>query len=270
MDRGALDAAEIATLYDVRSAGMCSDNPAIVAPESMPPGIVGQAYAQSLTAALGQPPYAWSLAAGSLPPGLSLSAVGEITGIPASTGSSTFTARLTDDATMVAERQYEISVGSCLMPSAEMAAWWPGEGNGDDWIGTSHGTVGARTYFVPGVRGDAFLPEPKQTALLRFGTTKMVSVKNWKEFKREREKRLSAFLDSEERKKILRKREALFEKKRGFFGGEKYKYNIFYIHRMLPMYDMEEDCLKMKYSIPDNTIEACLDWLSSKKDAKKR
>ena len=54
------------------------------------------------------------------------------------------------------EREFDIDVGACLMTSATTAAWWPGEGNGDDWIGESHGTVGAKTYFVPGIKGDAF------------------------------------------------------------------------------------------------------------------
>jgi len=61
-------------------------------------GKVGQAYSDFLTAVGGTKPYAWSLDSGSLPDGLSLnSSTGEISGTPSTAGTSSFTARLTDD-----------------------------------------------------------------------------------------------------------------------------------------------------------------------------
>ena len=59
---------------------------------SLPAGTVGASYSATLQVAGGGPTYAWTLASGSLPPGLSLNAAsGAITGTPTSAGSSTFT-----------------------------------------------------------------------------------------------------------------------------------------------------------------------------------
>jgi hypothetical protein len=56
---------------------------------SLPGGAVNQAYSTTLSAAGGTAPYTWSLAVNSaLPPGLSLSANGQITGTPTSGGST--------------------------------------------------------------------------------------------------------------------------------------------------------------------------------------
>lgn len=63
----------------------------------LPAGPVGSAYSQTLAASGGTPPYAnWKLAAGSLPPGLTLSSSGLISGTPSSVGSATVTVEVTD------------------------------------------------------------------------------------------------------------------------------------------------------------------------------
>jgi 6-phosphogluconolactonase (cycloisomerase 2 family) len=67
-------------------------------PATLPNGAAGVAYAQVLTPSGGQPPYAWTLASGTLPAGISFSAVtGTVSGTPQAGGTSgTFTVRLTD------------------------------------------------------------------------------------------------------------------------------------------------------------------------------
>ncbi|HTO45284.1 MAG TPA: putative Ig domain-containing protein [Burkholderiales bacterium] len=55
---------------------------AITSPATLPAAQVGVPYSFTLTATGGTPPYAWSLASGSLPAGLSLSASGLISGTP--------------------------------------------------------------------------------------------------------------------------------------------------------------------------------------------
>lgn len=151
-----LSESEINAAYDVRSAGLCAGLPVIAAPAMLPPGIAGVAYSQALTARLGEPPYTWSLVAGSPPDGLALTADGTLAGTPAAAGSATFTVRVTDHAAQTADRQYTLAVGTCLTPGAGLAALWSGEGNGDDSIGTSHGSVGPMVYYVPGMKGRAF------------------------------------------------------------------------------------------------------------------
>ena len=63
---------------------------------SLPPGTVGTAYSQTLTAASGVTPYTWSLTSGSLPAGLNLSASGIISGTPAFATNANFTVQVTD------------------------------------------------------------------------------------------------------------------------------------------------------------------------------
>jgi Putative Ig domain len=48
----------------------------------LPDGFLGLPYLQVITASGGDPPYTFSIAGGSLPPGLSLAADGTISGIP--------------------------------------------------------------------------------------------------------------------------------------------------------------------------------------------
>jgi hypothetical protein len=62
---------------------------------SVPEGEVGLAYSATLSATGGTPPYSWSVQAGALPPGLSLSAAGAISGTPALEGDYTFKVRCT-------------------------------------------------------------------------------------------------------------------------------------------------------------------------------
>jgi hypothetical protein len=62
-----------------------------IATASLPGGTVGVAYSQVLVAAGGTGAYTWSVSAGTLPPGLTLSASGTITGTPTRAGAAYFT-----------------------------------------------------------------------------------------------------------------------------------------------------------------------------------
>jgi len=64
---------------------------------SLPGGVHGSAYSATLKASGGKTPYTWSISAGSLPAGLTLSAsTGVISGTPTTAGTSNFTVRVTD------------------------------------------------------------------------------------------------------------------------------------------------------------------------------
>jgi hypothetical protein len=68
-------------------------------------GSTGVDYAYQLLFAGGVPPRTWSMGTGSLPPGLSLSSSGVISGKPTQVGTFTFTVRLTDSAPTTATSQ---------------------------------------------------------------------------------------------------------------------------------------------------------------------
>ncbi|HXC48920.1 MAG TPA: N,N-dimethylformamidase beta subunit family domain-containing protein [Candidatus Sulfotelmatobacter sp.] len=70
-----------------------------VSTASLPNGTQSVAYNQSLAATSGTIPYHWSLISGALPPGLALSASGNISGTPAAVGTSGFTVQVTDSST---------------------------------------------------------------------------------------------------------------------------------------------------------------------------
>ena len=68
----------------------------VISTTTLPNGTVGAAYSQILTATGGVSPETWSLAAGSLPAGLSLSTTGVISGTPTASGTASFSVNLTD------------------------------------------------------------------------------------------------------------------------------------------------------------------------------
>lgn len=65
---------------------------------TLPSAVVGSAYpATSVgTPAGGTAPYTWAVTAGALPPGMSLSAAGVLSGTPTAAGNFAFTATVTD------------------------------------------------------------------------------------------------------------------------------------------------------------------------------
>ncbi|HMF95665.1 MAG TPA: Ig-like domain-containing protein [Vicinamibacterales bacterium] len=103
--------------------------PLSITTASLPDGAVGAPYSQTLAAAGGNKPYTWSLAAGSLPAGVSLaSATGVISGTPSAAGAATFTVQAVDHTTpgMVAQRQLSMTIApaptiSALSPASGMA-----------------------------------------------------------------------------------------------------------------------------------------------------
>jgi hypothetical protein len=77
--------------------------PLVLTTTSLPTAIVGVPYSAQLTATGGVTPYTWSVTSGSLPAGLTLNiGTGVISGTPTQTGSSTFTAAVTDSETPAA------------------------------------------------------------------------------------------------------------------------------------------------------------------------
>jgi hypothetical protein len=71
--------------------------PIVIDPPTLPDGVVGTAYSQTITADGGTPPYAYSVEAGALPNGLTLDpSTGVISGTPIMSGTFNFTIGATD------------------------------------------------------------------------------------------------------------------------------------------------------------------------------
>ena len=83
--------------------------PAItLSPAALPAGTVGTAYNQTITASGGTSPYSIAVSVGSLPPGLTLSPSGVLSGTPSVPGSFTFTVTAADANSCKGNRSYTL------------------------------------------------------------------------------------------------------------------------------------------------------------------
>jgi hypothetical protein len=106
-------------------------SPFTIVSNTLPGGTVGVSYSQALQASGGTGTYAWSLAAGQLPPGLTLAPGGTISGTPTSAGSFNFTVQVVSG-TLSAQRALSISVGQ-----ASAALAWHFDADLEGWSCTS-------------------------------------------------------------------------------------------------------------------------------------
>ena len=83
--------------------------PLSIVTSALPSATTGQPYNTTLTATGGTPPFVWS-AFGALPPGLSLSAGGAISGTPTASGSYTLSIKVTDSQNVVATASLSLTV----------------------------------------------------------------------------------------------------------------------------------------------------------------
>ncbi len=102
--------------------------PLAITTSSLPPGTVGVPYSQTVAATGGVTPYSWSIASGSLPPGVNLSGAGLVSGTPTANGSFAVTLRVTDAASQSATQTLTLQVGAALsvttttLPAATVGA----------------------------------------------------------------------------------------------------------------------------------------------------
>ncbi|HVP00135.1 MAG TPA: Ig domain-containing protein [Bryobacteraceae bacterium] len=84
-----------------------------ISPATLPGGTVGTAYSQALTAAGGQAPYTWSVAAGNPPGGLTLDpASGVLSGTPTAAGTFAFTAQVADATGAIGQMRYSLTIAN--------------------------------------------------------------------------------------------------------------------------------------------------------------
>lgn len=84
--------------------------PLVVLPATLPNAPIGVSYDQAITHEGGEPPVTFSIAAGALPPGLSLATTGELTGTPTTTGTYAFTVRASSPGGCATDKPYTIAV----------------------------------------------------------------------------------------------------------------------------------------------------------------
>jgi hypothetical protein len=83
-------------------------------PPTLPSGTVGVPYAQTFIGSGGTAPYLFTMTAGALPAGLTLTPAGVLAGTPTTAGPTTFTIRATDANGCFVERVYAVAIATAV------------------------------------------------------------------------------------------------------------------------------------------------------------
>ncbi|MFZ2755066.1 MAG: Calx-beta domain-containing protein, partial [Lysobacteraceae bacterium] len=124
-----LSGATNATIADNQGLGTITndDVPVTVNPATLPDGAVAAAYSQTTTASGGAGPYTFTVTAGSLPAGVTLSPGGALSGTPTAGGSFNFTITATDSSPFpgpfAGSRAYTIAIAAptIVLPATPLA-----------------------------------------------------------------------------------------------------------------------------------------------------
>ncbi|MBI4661362.1 MAG: carbohydrate-binding protein, partial [Verrucomicrobia bacterium] len=158
----ALSPTEIAAMFAAGSAGKCkltADCPPIsISPSVLPGADLGRVYRQTLTASGGSgAPFTFS---STLPPGMTLTTNGVLSGTPTNLGVHTLNIRVTDAAGCSQVLSLSLVVTErpavCVDRPQGLVAWWPGNGNVNEIVGTSAGVLSGNLAFKSGQVAQAF------------------------------------------------------------------------------------------------------------------
>ena len=163
----ALTPAEIFDIYNADLAGKNVTAPYFTTSSPLPAAATtGTGYTQQLTTVLGTAPVSFTLSAGALPPGMTLSPAGVVSGASAVPGVFDFTVAATDASGNPTGQLYVLPVVAPVPPPPGLVSWWRGEpttgavvqdsidgNNGGFFTGT---TPASPSYTPDGRVGGAF------------------------------------------------------------------------------------------------------------------
>ncbi|MBK9193061.1 MAG: putative Ig domain-containing protein, partial [Crocinitomicaceae bacterium] len=127
-----------------------------VTPSSLPNGTAGASYNQTLSQTNGLGSVTYSVTAGALPPGTTLSTGGVLSGTPTATGTYNFTVTVTDASGCIGSTAYTLVI-DCPTNGASLAAF-PALCDNDSPYIMSEGSPSGGTYSGTGVTGSSFDP----------------------------------------------------------------------------------------------------------------
>ena len=111
-----------AVTLDTNDAAICGTCGALtIAPAALPPMTMGTPYSQQMTASGGTAPYSFTIIAGALPPGISLSTAGTLSGTPTASGTFSFMMRGTDSAGCTGDLIYTLIVNAAACATLTVA-----------------------------------------------------------------------------------------------------------------------------------------------------
>lgn len=121
--------------------------PLAITTTSLANGAVGTAYSQTVQATGGIQPYAWTVSAASLPPGLALAgSTGLISGTPTGSGTFTFTVKVTDSATPAVSATKQLSITVTATPLSVTTTSLPAGTVNSAYSATLQATGGLQPY----------------------------------------------------------------------------------------------------------------------------
>jgi hypothetical protein len=136
--------------------GACEAQLPTLSPNSLPNGVPGIAYSQTITATEetggAGGPYTFAVSAGALPVGLSLASDGTLSGTPTTLGSSTFTVTATDSAGFTASLSYTLTIDR-VVPTLAVNPVYLVYGTAladSQLVGTATAVINGQTVNVPG------------------------------------------------------------------------------------------------------------------------
>ncbi|MGY0557684.1 putative Ig domain-containing protein [Lysobacter sp. A378] len=123
---GGGDLSDTFVLYDYELSAQVTFNvtigpatsPITISPASLPAPAVGVAYSQPLSASGGTAPYTYSLGSGTIPPGISVSSTGVISGTSTASGPHTFTVNVSDSTTptpITTSKSYSVTIAAPVL-----------------------------------------------------------------------------------------------------------------------------------------------------------
>ena len=120
-----------------------------VAPTALPAGNENLAYSQTVAASGGTAPYGYAVTSGALPPGLTLSSTGELSGTPTASGTFDFVVTATDAMTYSATQNYSLGVDAAPTIVVSPGSLQPGvSGVPYQQAFTASGSAGPFTFEV--------------------------------------------------------------------------------------------------------------------------
>jgi hypothetical protein len=155
----ALTGGEIAAIASAGRLGKGLTQPYFTTPAQLPEGIVSDNYMGSIAAVIGSLPMSFSVWSGALPPGLSLSEAGVISGVPTLPGDYDFTAVARDATGRFNQQFFSLRIVQRITTPVGMLAWWRAEpdpsGLAKDLIAGHDGTFySAATPAIPAYTTD--------------------------------------------------------------------------------------------------------------------
>jgi hypothetical protein len=121
--------------------------PLTITTSSLPSGTDGTTYSGTLQASGGTPAYTWSISVGSLPSGLTLAATtGVISGTPSVTGTTSFTATVSDNGSPAQTKSVAVSIALSAAPPPSQGTTWYIRADG----GTNTQCTGKTNAAYPG------------------------------------------------------------------------------------------------------------------------